>query len=396
MTTFKPQWSVFSTRRRALGRPMLLVSAAGVFLVCFGLALAPAGEFRAPKAKVPGTPGESPLNPNDRLKDEPTPPMTKEQVLKKADELRKKYPFESLARRLAYEDRFAAEAKDRPAPVLKEDATKHLEALEVAGQIRPYGNSMRTLALSMLHSKEVERFITREGFGLMRLPQPSVRHLELVDAEPVRYPLYLLETTQSQTTDLARWSAPGEQNPWKLPARDLLFGFHLAGQLDFAGPASMGLAKDRDHVAGFKPHQFRQLPQLVTRWDGELKRPGEPPPQPVEEWVLRRLELVSLLKHEKPAVYVSATLPKMDDLHNAQTRELSGFESESLKSLKSGESLVARAKANHLEMVGALRAGKQCLECHQVQRGELLGAFSYELHRNPELKPDKSEASGGG
>lgn len=24
---------------------------------------------------------------------------------------------------------------------------------------------------------------------------------------------------------------------------------------------------------------------------------------------------------------------------------------------------------------------KQCLQCHQVQRGELLGAFTYELHR---------------
>jgi hypothetical protein len=30
-------------------------------------------------------------------------------------------------------------------------------------------------------------------------------------------------------------------------------------------------------------------------------------------------------------------------------------------------------------MLGSLRAAKQCLDCHNVQRGELLGAFSYRL-----------------
>jgi hypothetical protein len=34
---------------------------------------------------------------------------------------------------------------------------------------------------------------------------------------------------------------------------------------------------------------------------------------------------------------------------------------------------------DRIRMVGSLRAGKNCLECHSVRRGELLGAFSYEL-----------------
>jgi len=34
---------------------------------------------------------------------------------------------------------------------------------------------------------------------------------------------------------------------------------------------------------------------------------------------------------------------------------------------------------NRIRMVGSLRAGKDCMECHSVRRGELLGAFSYEL-----------------
>ena len=37
-------------------------------------------------------------------------------------------------------------------------------------------------------------------------------------------------------------------------------------------------------------------------------------------------------------------------------------------------------------MMGALRASKQCLQCHDVQRGELLGTFSYEMLRDPPLE----------
>jgi hypothetical protein len=256
---------------------------------------------------------------------------------------------------------------------------------------------MRPRALEMVHSDQVERFITREGFGLSRMPQPTLRHLELADAEAVSYPRYLLESTdaeQTQFIDVPR-APTADADLWKLPARDLLLRLHLSGQLDFAGPVGLGLVRDRDHVAGFKSHQFRTLPQLVTKWDHEQVGPPSPPRKPVEEWVLRKLELVSLLKHDQPAVYVSDRLPKMDELAEAPTRELSEFESASLKSLRSGESLVARAKSNHLEMVGALRAAKQCQQCHQVQRGELLGAFSYELHRSPELKATKAAAGGG-
>ena len=41
-------------------------------------------------------------------------------------------------------------------------------------------------------------------------------------------------------------------------------------------------------------------------------------------------------------------------------------------------------------MAHALRAAKQCLDCHNVQRGELLGAFSYRLT----LAEDDSEHEG--
>ena len=40
-------------------------------------------------------------------------------------------------------------------------------------------------------------------------------------------------------------------------------------------------------------------------------------------------------------------------------------------------------------MLGAIRAVKQCQECHEVKRGKLLGAFSYELFRDPATPVEK-------
>jgi hypothetical protein len=48
--------------------------------------------------------------------------------------------------------------------------------------------------------------------------------------------------------------------------------------------------------------------------------------------------------------------------------------------------VVTEATTNHIRILGALRASQQCLECHQVRRGDLLGAFSYDIQRDPPLK----------
>ena len=45
---------------------------------------------------------------------------------------------------------------------------------------------------------------------------------------------------------------------------------------------------------------------------------------------------------------------------------------------------------NRVRMVGAVRATTQCLDCHRVERGALLGAFSYDLWRTPPLKGEKA------
>jgi hypothetical protein len=104
-------------------------------------------------------------------------------------------------------------------------------------------------------------------------------------------------------------------------------------------------------------------------------------PDDDSKWTISRLELVSLLKFDEPRVYVLDHLPRMDQLSsdNAPTRPLDAFESESLAKLRTDEDVVVKGEGTDYRMLGSLRAAKQCLDCHGVLRGELLGAFSYSL-----------------
>ena len=63
-----------------------------------------------------------------------------------------------------------------------------------------------------------------------------------------------------------------------------------------------------------------------------------------------------------------------------------------------GEDLITNATAHRIEMLGSVRAAASCTECHGVKRGELLGAFSYELIRVPQqvenAEDEETEAHG--
>ena len=83
--------------------------------------------------------------------------------------------------------------------------------------------------------------------------------------------------------------------------------------------------------------------------------------------------------HEKPVAYVSANLPRMDELKKAPTRPLDRFESGGLEKLRGGEDLVTAEAGANLRMLGAIRSARQCVDCHGGRRGDLLGAFSYTL-----------------
>jgi hypothetical protein len=152
----------------------------------------------------------------------------------------------------------------------------------------------------------------------------------------------------------------------------------------------MGYVDGRRRAAGFVPHSFTQEAGVLDTTDdpyGNWKGLDD-------DWKVVRLELVSLLKHDPPAVYLSKNLPRMDELQGAPTRPLNGFEVNALPRLGSGdEDVVVEDLPGVVRMVGALRAGEDCLACHRGSRGDLLGAFSYELRPNrPVARPPGQKA----
>ena len=137
---------------------------------------------------------------------------------------------------------------------------------------------------------------------------------------------------------------------------------------DFANQIGFGLVRSRSEVAGFRPHRFSKWPDAPKRWD------------------IKRIDLVGLLLHEQPVVYVGNHLPRMADVGKLATRSLGAFENDGLAAIRKGEELYIRGDQDKLRVIGAMRNFDQCIKCHGGQPGDLLGAFSYVLVRQPPAK----------
>jgi hypothetical protein len=242
--------------------------------------------------------------------------------------------------------------------------------------------------LSDLHDKSVQKFVAAEGFGMERMVVFVPKYLELPEATPLALEKFadsLSEADIGDDVQLPAKDQAGAANPMRLPSLFSLNAFHLDGQQSFINLTGFAfVARNADDLkaplkARFKPHQFRHVPQVG------MNAPAAPDAKKKDRWLVRRIELVSLLKHEQPVAYVSEHLPRMDELRKAPTRPLNGFEEKALKTLRAGKTLATDATVNRIHMLGAVRATRQCLDCHQVERGDLLGAFTYELWRSPLL-----------
>ncbi|HWB13650.1 MAG TPA: hypothetical protein VG826_30775 [Pirellulales bacterium] len=293
--------------------------------------------------------------------------------------LKNRYPFESMSSRLAYEESHSRLAGlDSPTP---SESTRY--RLKKAGEWNSW--SARNHALELVHASYVEQFIASPGFGVGRMIRPAPYHIESGDrrADTV-YPLDLPPDLDGSSEDAEDVSV--EREP-RLSAKflGLLNALHNDARHDFLSPDGFGYFRDRDHVAGFVPHGFlNDQPALHTGGRDT-------------QWLTVRVNLVSLLKHERPMAYVSKHLPNMTELRDAPVRELDEFEQRALSSLFEGEDMVSDVHPNRVRAVGSLRAARQCLDCHQVERETLLGAFSYEFLRDPpvrrlpEHRPDGDE-----
>jgi hypothetical protein len=297
-------------------------------------------------------------------------------AIERVDRLRDQFPLVSLAPRLAYE-------RDRPT---SGDATAAVAGLPAEVETRlaereqsSGDDGFRKWQLRRLHDGTTNDFITAAGFGVVRMPEVTQEALELPMGESQPRPAALPEYDPT--------ASPANPGGVPAPTRKQALATHAVAEKGFVDAERSGYVESLEKVAGFEPHGFLSevavQDQVSDRtWDQYRKN---------IDWVIVRLELVSLLKHDPPAAYLSKNLPKMDELQNAATRPLDAFERAALEKLRRVDDVVVEDGPDGVRMLGALRAGKDCLACHRAERGELLGAFSYELRpsRPPPRLPAK-------
>ncbi|WP_145055010.1 hypothetical protein [Lignipirellula cremea] len=252
-----------------------------------------------------------------------------------------------------------------------------LEAFEESRPVTHRGGVLRRL-----HNATAMDFALAPSFGVSRMPSLGVDQIHDLDLAEVA-PIPLGSITEYRPATAAATTADGPQLPADSLAPGELQTLHSAGVDTFVDPDSLGgYWLDREHATGFLPHQFRKAPSTGIE----------------DQWRVTRLELISLLRHATPVAYVSKNLPSMNELKHAPTRPLTAFESGSLADLQTDEDIVFREDPNRIQMVGAVRASSDCMGCHDVPRGYLLGAFSYDIervHPLPEPLAEDPRVSGG-
>lgn len=288
--------------------------------------------------------------------------------------LRAEFPLQPVSDRLAYETKrtpqnvaesqFEASATAAVAIQLAPEVESNLQDSESRGQYTHRGASLARLhrtasdrqAATLLGGSRMSTFVNTV------IALPESRSISLSEPPPQSGCSHPKPTPTPEYTPKP---SPSESSTPFYALRE----FHDQGARDFLNPERFGHVQDREHVAGFEPHAFQSMPALGTN------------KSPVGDWSLEHLDLVSMLKPTGPHVYVTANLPKADELKTADTRLLDDFETRALAQLRTDQDVVIEESDGVVRMVGALRAGNQCLRCHSARRGELIGAFSYELHR---------------
>jgi hypothetical protein len=278
--------------------------------------------------------------------------------------LRSIYPFESM------EQRVPAPKHEAHAALLVGAPAQRLDRLEQA--VQSESGDYREWQLRQLHEDALGLFINSPGFGVARMMRPSEMGLKI----GVRRELV---PSQPGPRITSVWS-PGEFV--KLSAGyETWLGLLLENSvLDFVFPRAWGYQKDRRHVAGYLSHRFSRVPDPIDRWEMHTPTPESTEvSEPKARWKVQTLDLVGLLRHDEPVVYVSDHLPSMDELRGAATRPVDKFETLGLIALRHGEDLFVSRDGESLRMLGAISSTKQCVACHGGERGDLLGAFSYTL-----------------
>lgn len=306
----------------------------------------------------------------------------------------RRHPGESLVERLTPK---VSSTELQSEPALNAASRQFVEDLHM--ELQRVGRSRaemrwRSLAeLDALHESALKIFQDAPGFGVSRVRRIPIRK-KLIDLpELVAVPLPALR--ESSSTSAEEVESFVEQLPSDMPTATLE-GTHVRSVAEFSNPLGFGYVpstnrypqwgkfrSNLEHVVGFQTHGFRQLPKVA---DGRLSQfTSSEVEKAVATWEVERLDLVSLLLNDPPAVYVSENLPNMGELRAAPKRPPSEFENAALQRLRNGEALVAKSSSHTIRLLGAIRATESCLACHDVKQGRMLGAFSYVLRRKTPL-----------
>lgn len=299
----------------------------------------------------------------------------------------RRHPAESLVERLTPQASVSALQAEPP---LNADSKLFVEDLHIelqrAGGSRHWGRPNSLAQLDALHNSALKVFQDAPGFGVSRVRRIPIRK-QLIDL-PELAAVALPAPRESTSTS----AEENESFVKKLPSdmtTAMLEGTHVRSVAEFANPLGFGYVQQSytrpnlDHVVGFQSHGFRDIPKVV---DGRARTlPPWEVAKLVATWEVERLDLLSLLLNDPPAVYVSENLPSMGELRVAPKRPPSEFENAALQRLRDGESLVAESSSHTIRLLGAIRATVSCLDCHDVKQGRMLGAFSYVLRRKTPL-----------
>ena len=350
----------------------------------------------------------------EQLPKKPKPAITAEAYLKQFDDPSRRYLDANLP--AAELEKVAAELQAR-FPLQSLRARLHFQTKAPSSHYSPGWDDRRTSALARLHSENVNTFISGEGQGIGRISPISPSDLrprgsntastklavEEVGSDLLGEPRVELDPefktrrSRAKMTEGELFPDPDHYTQLSengLPKQQLVSEFNRRANERFSG--NLGLVKNLDQVAGFATHNLK----MPKNWDQNLRSSMTYAEQANNDaypngphWKVNRLQLVSLLMHEQPAVYVTDELPNMESLssEDAETRGLSAFETDGLEKLQAGESLYIQATRNRIAMMGAVRASEECRQCHAVKKDELLGAFSYEFLRSPRLNKNPNE-----
>lgn len=280
------------------------------------------------------------------------------------DEMEKKSQFERLRREYPMVDLEKTLPAPKPRPAHTQLASGTMQYLKELGASKGEGWGERFgYQLKRIHQERVVDFVNRPGFGVARVDRYRPND-------------YSLKAIKEKDQPIPQPGEPfaSSAEPQELPAnvdssnRNGLLTMHRNGIKDFANMDGFGFIQDRNHVVMADKHRFQSA----------LK--GTP------SQMVRRVELVGLLVHEEPVVYVSSNLPRMEELRIAPTRPLDEFEKKALASMDTGGDMLVGSTSEGLRMVGSIRSAKNCAKCHGGEVGDLLGAFSYTLGNAPESK----------